>query len=87
MRCESNPAYLTPLPPILARTAATYRLAAPFVHPNGSIYLVFNSDDMVMVRADNWAGPYEVVLHGACGGGEDPFLYVSRAHYPRFHLG
>ena len=48
------------------------------MHPNGSIYLVFNSDDMVMVRADNWAGPYEVVLHGACGGGEDPFLYVSR---------
>ena len=47
---------------------------APWVHPNGSIFIVFNSDNMVMVRAEHWKGPYEIVTHDACGSGEDPFL-------------
>lgn len=56
---------------------------APWVHPNGTVYIVFNSDNMTMVRADDWRGPYTFVTHGACGGGEDPFLYTDKRG--RFH--
>lgn len=43
---------------------------APWVHPNGSIFIVVNSGGMAMLRADTWRGPYTVVARGACGKGE-----------------
>ena len=50
---------------------------APWVHPNGTVYVVFNNDNMLLVKADNWQGPYENVTTGACGGGEDPFIWTD----------
>ena len=50
---------------------------SPWVHPNGTVFIVFNSDDMIMVKADHYSGPYEVVTHGACGGGEDPYVFTD----------
>lgn len=43
---------------------------APWVHPNGSVFIVVNSGGMAMLRAEKWQGPYTVVTRGACGKGE-----------------
>lgn len=49
---------------------------APFVAANGSVFVVFNDGNMSMFRSDaGWRGPYELVTTGACGGGEDPFIW------------
>lgn len=59
---------------------------APFVHPNGTVFVVFNVGGFVMYSADTWTGPY-VKVHGVvnlCGGqGEDPMLWVDKANH--FH--
>ena len=52
---------------------------APWVHPNGTIYIVFNNGGMTMVRADDWRGPYTFVTHGACGGGEECAPFPPRS--------
>lgn len=49
---------------------------APWVHPNGTIFIVVNTNQLL--RADKWQGPYTVVMHGACGKGEDAFLYTDK---------
>jgi hypothetical protein len=56
---------------------------APWVHPNGTVFIVFTDFNMGMWRADTWRGPYTLVTTGACGGGEDPSLYLDAAG--RFH--
>lgn len=38
---------------------------------------------MGLWRADSWQGPYTFVTSGACGGGEDPSLYIDKKG--RFH--
>lgn len=50
---------------------------APWVHPNGTVYLVVTDQDMGLYSAPTWAGPYTLVTSGACGGGEDPSLWVD----------
>ena len=50
---------------------------APWVHPNGTMYLLSVSNDMSLMRADTWKGPYTSVTTGACGGGEDPYLFTD----------
>lgn len=49
----------------------------PYVAPNGTVFAVFTENDMGLWRADTWRGPYELVTTGACGGGEDPSLYIT----------
>ena len=49
----------------------------PFVHPNGTIFIVFTDQGMGLWRADTWRGPYTLVTRGACGGGEDPSLFLN----------
>jgi hypothetical protein len=49
----------------------------PWVHPNGTIYIVFTESGMGLWRGDTWAGPYTFVTSGACGGGEDPSLFIN----------
>lgn len=49
---------------------------APWIHPNGTIFIVVNTNQLL--RADKWQGPYTVVMHGACGKGEDAFLYTDK---------
>ena len=56
---------------------------APWVHPNGTVYVVFTDYDMGLWSAPSWEGPFELVTTGACGGGEDPSLYVDKRG--RFH--
>jgi hypothetical protein len=64
---------------------------SPFVHPNGTLYVVMHCDagggveqgDLVMVRADDWRGPYRRVNDrvwaraGLRPYPEDPFLFIS----------
>jgi hypothetical protein len=55
---------------------------APWVHPNGTVYIVFTDQDMGLWRADTWEGPYTLVTRGACGGGEDPSLFIdTQGHF------
>jgi hypothetical protein len=55
---------------------------APWLHPNGTVYLVVTDNDMGLYSAPSWQGPYNLVVSGACGGGEDPSLYVDkRGHF------
>ena len=49
----------------------------PIVHPNGTVYIVFTEQRMGLWRADTWRGPYTLVTTGACGGGEDPSLFIN----------
>jgi hypothetical protein len=42
---------------------------APWVHPNGTVYVVFTEQNMGLWRAESWQGPYTLVTTGACGGG------------------
>jgi len=51
---------------------------APHIFPNGTVFVILNDDGMTMVRADSWRGPYNFYSSGACGGGEDPFLYLDK---------
>jgi hypothetical protein len=50
---------------------------APWVHPNGTVYLVTTDQNMGLWSAPSWRGPYTLVTTGACGGGEDPSLYID----------
>lgn len=55
---------------------------APWVHPNGTVFLVVTDQDMGLYSAPTWGGPYTLVTTGACGGGEDPSLFLdSRGHW------
>ena len=55
---------------------------APWVHPNGTVYLVVTDNDMGLYSAPSLAGPYALVTSGACGGGEDPSLFIDkRGHF------
>ena len=54
-----------------------YNNPGPYVHPNGTVYVIFTEEDMGLWRADTWRGPYTLVTTGACGGGEDPSLYIT----------
>ena len=59
---------------------------APFVHPNGTIFVVFNVGGFAMYSAETWAGPYVKVtgVTNLCGGqGEDAMLWVDKAGH--FH--
>lgn len=59
---------------------------APFYHPNGTLYAVFTEQNMGLWRADSWQGPYSLVATGACGGGEDPSLYIDASgHFHCLH--
>ena len=49
----------------------------PWVHPNGTVFIVFTEQHMGLWRADTWRGPYTLVSTGACGGGEDPSLFLN----------
>ena len=49
---------------------------APWVMPNGTIFLLL--DGGLLARASAWNATYELVTTGACGPGEDPFLYTDR---------
>ena len=49
----------------------------PYVHPNGTIFIVFTEQRMGLWRAESWKGPYTFVTSGACGGGEDPSLFIN----------
>lgn len=40
---------------------------APWVHPNGTVYIVFTNGNMGLWRAASWQGPYTFVTSGACG--------------------
>lgn len=59
----------------------------PWVHPNGTTYIVLTDQNMGLWRADTWRGPYTLVVSGACGGGEDPSLYMDKrgAFHCLFH--
>ena len=50
---------------------------SPWRHPNGTQYLVSINDHMALLRADSWRGPYTLVTTGACGSGEDPYIYTD----------
>lgn len=50
---------------------------APWIHPNGTVYLVFTNAGMGLWRAPTWQGPFELVTSGACGHGEDPSLWID----------
>jgi hypothetical protein len=55
---------------------------APWVHPNGTVYVVFTDHGMGLWSAPTWRGPYTLVTSGACGGGEDPSLFLdARGHW------
>ena len=43
---------------------------APWVHPNGTVFIVFTDNNMGLWSAPTWQGPYSLVTSGACGGGE-----------------
>ena len=47
------------------------------MHPNGTVYIIFTDAGMGLWRADTWRGPYTLVTSGACGGGEDPSLFIT----------
>lgn len=49
----------------------------PWVHPNGTVYIVFTEFGMGLWRAETWRGPYTLIAKGACGGGEDPSLFLN----------
>lgn len=63
---------------------------APFVHPNGTLFVIFHCDadathnmgDLVMVRADSWRGPFTRVNSrvwnavGVAPHPEDPFAFT-----------
>jgi hypothetical protein len=54
----------------------------PYVHPNGTVFIIFTDQGMGLWRADDWRGPYMLVTTGACGGGEDPSLFIdARGHF------
>jgi hypothetical protein len=53
----------------------TGALITPMVHPNGTVYVVTGGH--TILRAYDWRGPYEYVASGACGGGEDNFIYID----------
>ena len=53
---------------------------APWVHPNGTIYIVCGNE---MKRAENISGPWSVVTTfshagGPAGAYEDPYLYTTQ---------
>lgn len=50
---------------------------APWVHPNGTVFIVFTDENMGLWSAPSWRGPYNLVTGGACGGGEDPSLFID----------
>jgi len=63
-------------------TPCGYNNPAPWVHPNGTVYFVATDQNMGLWRADSWQGPYTLVTTGACGGGEDPSLFIDkRGHF------
>lgn len=64
-------------------TPCGYNNPGPWRHPNGTLFFIATQQDMGLWRADDWRGPYTFVTSGACGGGEDPSLYVDSAG--RFH--
>jgi hypothetical protein len=41
------------------------------------VFIVFTEQGMGLWRADSWQGPYTLVTTGACGGGEDPSLFID----------
>lgn len=56
--------------------ADNFAFDTPFMHPNGTLYVV--TAGRAILRADTWRGPYKVVTTGACGGGEDNYIYVDQ---------
>ena len=73
-----------------------FSISAPWVSANGTTHIVLQTGDWpafypehlrgenigAVVRAESWAGPYTVVARGACGPGEDMFLWRDpRGHF------
>ena len=49
---------------------------APWIHPNGTIFVAFHGG--LMVRAERWQGPYVWVTDGGCGAtGEVRLEYIA----------
>lgn len=74
----------------------TFSISAPYVSPNGTAHIVLQTAEFpdwypanltannigAVVRAETWEGPYTVVARGACGAGEDMFIWQDqRGHF------
>merc|ERR1740130_1300199 len=71
---------------------ASFSIAAPWFAKNGTAWWVLQTGTWpadfpaadrlgnigMIIRADSWEGPYEVIARGACGPGEDPSIYVDK---------
>ena len=74
----------------------SFSISAPWISRNGTTHIVLQTGQFpdsfppeykvnnigAVVRADSWAGPYTVVARGACGAGEDMFIWEDqRGHF------
>lgn len=53
---------------------------APFIHPNGTVYVAFNDGGTSLWKAESWHGPYTHVAD-LFNTGEDPFIWVDAEGY------
>lgn len=61
--------------------ADNFAFDTPFAHPNGTLYVVTAGN--AILRAEDWRGPYDVVIAtGACGPGEDNYVWVDHRSVP-----
>lgn len=73
-----------------------FSISAPWVSTNGTTHIVLQTGQFpdafppkyklnnigAIIRADSWVGPYTVVARGACGAGEDMFIWEDqRGHF------
>lgn len=75
-----------PWEPLVPNTLPGCNNPAPWVHPNGTIFIVCGGD---LLRADTIKGPWNKVTSFSHGGGpsgnyEDPYLYTDKRGH--FHL-
>ena len=76
--------------------SGSFSISAPWISPNGTTHIVLQTGQFpalfppeyklnnigAIIRADSWAGPYTVVARGACGAGEDMFIWRDqRGHF------
>ena len=60
--------------------ADNFAFDTPFTHANGTLYVV--TGGKAILRANDWRGPYDVIVTQACGPGEDNFIYIdARGHF------
>lgn len=71
-----------PWEPLLPNTLGNCNNPAPWVHSNGTIFIVCGSS-MQLKRAEHISGPWHIVtsfshLGGPVGNYEDPYLYIDK---------